>query len=64
MLWGVAQIAKESLDLQWITPTGKKACLLTQVLAPLYKDQNHYRAFSFKSIKNLMGLSATYFSNM
>ena len=56
LLWGVAQIAKDSLILLWATPIGKKICLLAQVLVTFYEDQIHIEAlFSFISSRNLMG---------
>lgn len=52
----LAQIAKDSLILQWATPIGEKICLLAQVLVTFYEDQIHIEAlFSFISSRNLMG---------
>ena len=59
LLRGVAQIAKDSLILQWATPTCEKTCLLAQVLVTFYEDHIHIKAlFFFISRRNLIGLHA------
>jgi hypothetical protein len=61
LLLGVIQTAENNYSyLQWITPTGKKSCLLAQVLVTFYGNQIHLEAsFSFVSNRNLTGQTPT-----